>query len=130
MASDLSARAMRPSGPAAKLAAAIPQKRRRLRRNVSGIPTTLEPHHTKQSTRNLLDDGIDDDHSDEASPCRARGRSLRQENPAHDHDPHNADQRPHEPRIDAIRPPDTAQPRRAAGHTEDDGADARAEERV
>src|SRR5438874_4436289 len=66
-----------------------------------------------------------------ASPSRTRSRTSGQEDPAHDQDPHDADDGRDEPRISAVRCPDsTAQPRGAAQQDEHDGCNPRREEPV
>ena len=66
-----------------------------------------------------------------ASPSRTRSRTSGQEDPAHDQDPHDADDGRAEPRISAVRCPEsTAQPRGAAQQDEHDGCDPRREEPV
>src|SRR5207245_2634522 len=64
------------------------------------------------------------------SPSSTRRRTAGQ-NPARDLDPHETDDGPDEPRIGAVRGPEsTAHPRGAAQHAEHDGCDARPEQRV
>src|SRR6266480_2919352 len=56
-----------------------------------------------------------------ASPSSTRSRTSGQEDLAHGHDPHEADEGRDEPRIGAVRCPEsTAQPRGAAQQDEDD----------
>src|SRR3984893_5874127 len=65
------------------------------------------------------------------SPASTRRGTSRQEDPAHDHDPHEAEDGRDEPRIGAVRSPQsTAQPRGAAQQAEDDGRDPGREERA
>src|SRR3989449_4045676 len=64
------------------------------------------------------------------SPSSTR-RWTAGQNPARHHDPHQADDGPDEPRIGAVRGPESsAHPRGAAQHSEHDGCDARPEQRV
>jgi hypothetical protein len=66
-----------------------------------------------------------------ASPSSTRSGTSGQEDPAHDHDPHQADDGRDEPRIGAVRCPEsTALPRGAAQQDEHDGCDPRREECV
>jgi hypothetical protein len=66
-----------------------------------------------------------------ASPCSTLSRTSGQEDPAHDHDPHQADNGRDEARVGAVRCPEpTAQPRGAAQQDEQDGSDPRREECV
>src|SRR5206468_8158424 len=94
-----------PSGPAATVAAATPTKRRRSTSGGFDISCLLSPSSTRRRTAG--------------------------QNPARDHDPHETDDGPDEPRIGAVRGPEsTAHPRGAAQHAEHDGCDARPEQRV
>src|SRR5713101_2892112 len=94
-----------PSGPTATVAAATPTKRRRSTSGGFDMSCLLSPSGTRSRTAG--------------------------QNPARHHDPHQADDGPDEPRIGAVRGPEsTAQPRGAAQHSEHDGCDARPEQRV
>src|SRR6266480_4658431 len=78
-----------PSGPAATVAAVTPTKRRRSKSGGFDIPCLLSPSSTRRWTAG--------------------------QNPARDHDPHEADDGPDEPRIGAVRGPESsANPRGAA----------------
>src|SRR2546427_8927135 len=64
------------------------------------------------------------------SPRSARTRTPGHD-PARDHEPEETDNGPDEPRIDAVRGPNSsAHPCGAAQHAEQDGCDPRPEERV
>src|SRR6266851_4807201 len=94
-----------PNGPAATVAAATPTKRRRSTSGGFDMSCLLSPSSTRSGTSG--------------------------QDSAHDHDPSEADDGPDEPRIGAVRGPESsAHPRGAAQHSEHDGCDARPEQRV
>src|SRR5882724_9218092 len=94
-----------PSGPAPTVAAATPTKRRRSKSGGFDISCLLSSSSTRRWTAG--------------------------QDPARHHYPHQADDGPDEPRIGAVRGPEsTVQPRGAAQHAEHDSSDARPEQRV
>src|SRR5437773_7742404 len=94
-----------PSGPAATVAAATPTKRRRSKSGGFDISFLLSPSSTRRWTAG--------------------------QNPARHHDPHQAHDGPDEPRIGAVRCPESAaHPRGAAQYAEHDDCDPRPEEGV
>src|SRR3989442_4361438 len=94
-----------PSGPAATVAAATPTKRGRSTSGGFDMSCLLSPSGTRRRTAG--------------------------QNPARHHDPHQADDGPDEPRVGAVRGPESsAHPRSAAQHAEHDDGDPRPEERV
>src|SRR5882672_8765834 len=93
-------------------------------------PASTRPQTPPTVMRNVCDVIGHSSWKGGTSPFATRRRNSFQDG-AHDEDPHEADDREDQPRIESVRCPEpAAHPRRAARHTEQDRADPGPEQSV